>query len=337
MRQVQVTIPNEPKENIERVLAVLQGELQIKHMIMLKSEFNTLIIIRHRKTFVPEIIEALNKIGVGTKYGIVDILNLETTIPRLDMTESEKEKKKRRAQIAERVSVEEIEKDIIENSQPSFNYFLFILLSAIIAGVGLLTDSAIILIASMILSPLMGPILGLSFSVITKNKWVLKKSLISQSLGLLMAITAGLLLGLFGRFIVQLPNPTNEMRIRSFPNLFDIVISTCGGVAAGFTVTGRLRSSIVGIAIALSLMPPAANVGLALVYLDGALSLGSLILLISNILIINLCTLLIFKLKNIKVLPSVRPFWKGPEEEIVKEETQERRSLMKRVFSRKTK
>jgi len=338
MRLIQITIPNMPEENVERVLNVLQDDLKIKHMIMLKSDFNTLINIRHRKTFVPEIIDKLNEIGVGRSYGIIDILNLETTIPRFDMAEPKGEKKGK-GKIAERVSVEEIEKDIIENSEPSFNYFLFIILSAIIAGIGLLTNSAIILIASMILSPLMGPILGLSFSIITKNTWVLKRSLISQIVGLLMAISAGLLLGLFSRFMIQLPNPTTEMQIRTFPNLFDIIISICGGVAVGFTVTGQIKSSIVGVAIALSLMPPASNVGLALAYLDFGLTLGSLILLISNILIINLCTLLIFKLKKIKRIRAVLPFWKGaaPEKIIKEEEEEEKIPFLKRLFSRRKK
>jgi uncharacterized hydrophobic protein (TIGR00271 family) len=339
MRLIQITIPNVPEDNVERVLNVLQDDLQIKNMIMLKSDFNTLINIRHRKTFVPEIIDKLNEIGVGRSYGIIDILNLETTIPRFDMAEPA-EGKKGKDKIAERVSVEEIEKDIIENSEPSFNYFLFIVLSAIIAGIGLLTNSAIILIASMILSPLMGPILGLSFSIITKNTWVLKRSLISQIVGLLMAISAGLLLGMFSRFMIQLPNPTTEMQIRTFPNLFDIIISICGGLAVGFTVTGQIKSSIVGIAIALSLMPPASNVGLALAYLDFALTMGSLILLISNILIINLCTLLIFKLKKIKRIRAVLPFWKGAaQEKIVKEEEGEpkKKPFLKRVFKRRKK
>jgi uncharacterized hydrophobic protein (TIGR00271 family) len=337
MRQIQIQIPKDPQDNIEKVLDILQNRLKIKHMIRLESDFNTLIICRHKKTYVPQIIEELNKIGVGISYGIIDILNLETTIPRLDMTEQEGERKGKE-RIVERVSVEEIEKDIIDNSYPTFNYFLFIALSAIIAGIGLLINSAIILIASMILSPLMGPILGLSFSIVTKNNEVLKKSLISQSMGLLMAISAGVLLALFGRFIINISHPTIEMEIRSFPNIFDLFIAICAGIAVGFTVTGQKKSSIVGIAIALSLMPPAANVGLALVYLDWSLSIGSLILLISNILIINFCTLLVFKLKKINILPSVLPFWKGPEEEIIpgEEKEEEKRSFFQRVFSRKS-
>ncbi len=307
-------------------------------MILLKSEFNSLIIIRHKRTFVPELVKKLNEIGVGISFGIIDILSLETTIPRFDLTEKVEEKKQKK--ITERITLQEIEDHIVEGSKPSFNYFLFIILSAIIAGIGLLQNSSVILIASMILSPLMGPILGFSFGIITKNRQMIKDSSTSQIIGLLISISIGILLGVFSRFIINNPQVSSEMAARTFPNYFDVIIAICAGIAVGFCISGSVQSSLVGMAIALSLMPPAVNVGLALMYLDTTLSIGSLILLITNILIINLSTIIVFKLKKINILPSIVPFWKGPKEKFIKEEKKEEepktiKEKFKKLFSRK--
>jgi uncharacterized membrane protein len=91
----------------------------------------------------------------------------------------------------------------------------------------------------------------------------------------------------------------------------DIIIASCAGFATGFSISGVIKSSLVGAAIALSLMPPAVNIGLAFIYGDLILSSGSLILLIVNILIINICSLIVMRIKKFRALPKIKWFWQG--------------------------
>jgi len=295
MRQVQITLKNTQKELIQKVLEIITDYLDIKHSTVLKGEANTVIIMRQRRTNVPELVERLEDIGIGTEHGIIDILPLEATIPELDQEIDEKKNR-----VPDRIAMEEIRSDIGEGANPTANHFLFIVLSAIVASAGLILSSPAIVIASMIISPLMGPILGLSFGIATSDRGMIRNSSIAQFFGILISIGAGIVLGFFAVIFIADAQITPEMLSRTFPNFLDITIAICAGLAVGFCITGTVKSTLVGAAIALSLMPPAVNVGLALSYGNASLSLGSLTLLLSNIVIINICTIIVMKLKEVE-------------------------------------
>ena len=138
--------------------------------------------------------------------------------------------------------------------------------------------------------------------------------MLGQLLSVLIAIGIGGLLASLAILIYDSPSITHEMMSRNFPTIFDLIVSISAGLAIGFAITGIVQSSLVGIAIAVSLMPPAVNIGVTLIYGNLLLSFGSFVLLLSNILAINFMAILIFKLKKIKILEKNYPFWKGPEE-----------------------
>ncbi len=309
MSQIQISLPNEPKRHTESLITAINEKLNIKSIILLEGVNNSLVIIRCQRNLVPRVLEVLNEIGVGTEFGIIDILKLQTTIPELkeDQIEISEE-------LSSRVSVEEIESSIKEGMELNINFYLFIIIAAFIAGAGLILNSAAIIIGSMIISPFMGPILGVSYGIISKNYLLVGKGIMGQFTSLLIAIGIGVLLASLAFIIYGSPSITHEMMNRNFPTIFDLIVSIGAGLAVGFTITGKIQSSLVGIAIAVSLMPPAVNIGVSLIYGNLLLSFGSFILLMSNILAINFMAILIFKLKKIKILEKDYPFWKGPEE-----------------------
>jgi len=275
-------------------LEIINVDLNIKNMTLLKGDSDSLIIIRQNRTLVPELIERLAEIGVGTELGIIDVLPLEATIPELTKRFDDREDR-----VPDRIAFLEIKNNIKESSKPSFNYFVFIILSAIIAGAGLLLNSPAVVIASMIISPLMGPVLGLSFGIATSDRMMIRNSAIAQIIGILISICCGIFLGYLTIFLIVKPQITSEMLVRNFPIYLDIIIAICAGIAVGFSITGTVKTTLIGAAIAFSLMPPAVNVGLVLMYRDFSLSFGSLILLLTNITIINGCTLIILKIKKV--------------------------------------
>jgi uncharacterized hydrophobic protein (TIGR00271 family) len=255
---------------------------------------------------------------VGVEYGIIDILNLQATIPEYAGVEKGTEEEN---EFEARVSLQEIKSTIGAGSKPSFNYFIFIILAALIAGVGLILDNPVIIIASMILSPLLGPVLGVSFGIISKNRLMIKNGLTSQVAGMVIAMGIGILVGGLATLASGSQTPTPEMIARTFPNYFDIIIAICSGIAVGFCITGPIAANLVGVAtnlvgvaIAVALMPPAVNVGTALMFNDAVLALGSLLLLLLNILIINMLAILIFKLKKVTAPPKIKLSWRGPTE-----------------------
>jgi uncharacterized hydrophobic protein (TIGR00341 family) len=309
MSQIQISLPNEPKNLTESLITALNERLNIKNVMLLEGNNNSLTIIRCQKNSVPRVLEVLNDLGIGIKYGIIDILKLQVTIPELEEEQIDVSE-----ELKSRVSVEEIESTIKEGMELNIDFYLFIMIAAIIAAAGLILNSVAIIIGSMIISPLMGPILGVSYGMISKNYLLVKKGILGQFLSIIIAIVIGALLASLAFLAYNSPSITNEMMSRKFPTVFDLVVSIGAGLAVGFAITGKIQSSLVGIAIAVSLMPPAVNIGLALIYGDLVLSFGSFILLISNIIAINLMAIFIFKLKKIKILEKKYPFWRGPEE-----------------------
>jgi len=309
MSQIQISLPNEPKSHSESLIKALNEKLNIKNIILLEGKNNSLVIIRCNKTKVAGVLEVLNEIGVGTIFGIIDVLDLDVTIPELKEEESDVTD-----EIKSRVSVEEIESTLKEGMQLNLNYYIFIIIAAFIAGTGLILNSTAIIIGAMIISPLMGPILGVSYGMISKNYLLVKKGILGQILGILIAIGIGIVLASLAFLVYSSPSLTYEMQNRNFPTIFDLIVSIGAGLAVGFAITGRIQSSLVGIAIAVSLMPPAVNVGITLIYGNVLLSFGSFILLMSNIIAINLTALMVFKIKKIKILQKAYPFWEGPEE-----------------------
>ena len=309
MSQIQISLPNEPKTIIESLITALNEKLKIKNMILLEGNNNSLAIIRCQKNSVPRVLEVLNELGIGIEYGIIDILKLQVTIPELVEEELDVSE-----ELSSRVSVEEIESTIKEGMELNIDFYLFIIIAAFIAGAGLILNSTAIIIGSMIISPLMGPILGVSYGMISKNYNLVKKGIFGQLISVIIAIGIGVLLASLAFLIYSSPSITNEMMSRNFPTIFDLIVSIGAGLAVGFAITGKIQSSLVGIAIAVSLMPPAVNIGVTLIYGNLFLSLGSFVLLMSNILAINLMAILIFKLKKIKILEKKYLFWRGPEE-----------------------
>jgi len=288
----------------------LKNELKIKNIILIKGVDNSLIIIRSNRMMVPEIVKNLNKNGVGTIHGIIDILSLKASIPEITLNEEEQEKKI----LTQRVTIEEIKKNLEDTSTFSPDFFVFVFLSALVAGVGLILNSGIILIASMILSPLMSPILGVSFGIAIKEFKMVKIGFLEQILGLLISIGTGMLIGVLGLVFLTPPTITAQMVGRGYPNLFDLIVAICAGIAVGIGITGSIKTSLIGVAIAVALMPPVVNIGLAIMYNDPQLSLGSFILLLMNIIAINICALIVFKLKRITTLPKAYIFWEGTKE-----------------------
>jgi uncharacterized hydrophobic protein (TIGR00271 family) len=313
MKQVQITIPNEPRERIQSIISILNTDFSIHNMVALRGENNTLIIFRSPTKVIGRVINNLTKIGIGVSYGIIDILNISATIPESAACCITAEDE----QISSRISVEEMKNLIYSSSNPDVHYIIFIILAAITAGAGLLLNSVAIIIGSMIISPMMGPIIGFSFGLVIQDKNLIKNGLKGQGIGIVLGVSMGFLLGLVYHLTLPTSPITAEMARRNYPGLLDVIIAVCAGIAVGFCMTGTLESSLVGIAIAVSLMPPTVNIGLALAFEEFSLAGGSAVLLIVNILAINICATFIFKLKKIRQTLAPFEFWEGPQENII--------------------
>lgn len=163
-------------------------------------------------------------------------------------------------------------------------YSFLICMSAGIAILGLLLSSPAVVIGAMLLSPLMYPIMAVGFaSAVGDSAW-LKDSGWALLMGTLIAV-------LFSAFVVllsPLQTVTPEIAARTRPNLFDLGVAVFSGLAGAYAMIRGGLGTIVGVAIAVALMPPLAVIGFGLATLNWTVFAGSLLLYFTNLMTIAL-------------------------------------------------
>ncbi len=190
-------------------------------------------------------------------------------------------------------NIEKIQVDLLEESTLDRNYIVLIIGSCAIATLGLLSNSAAVIIGAMIVAPLMLPIRGLAFGALEGNVLLFRRGLTAIVVGTLAAIFLACLLG----SLVRLPEFGSEVIARSRPNLLDLGIAVAAGAISGFAkVEPKISSTLAGTAIAVALMPPVCVVGLGLSHANWSLSLGATLLYLTNLLGITLSCMLVFLL-----------------------------------------
>ncbi|MFI0428400.1 DUF389 domain-containing protein [Mariniflexile sp. HMF6888] len=199
----------------------------------------------------------------------------------------------------------------IKNDIPFKGATAWILVCSIfVASIGLNANSTAVVIGAMLISPLMGPILGIGLSVSINDIDTLRKSLINFGVMIFLSVlTAFLFFWLF-----PLSEESSELLARTKPDIRDVLIAFFGGLALiiARTKRGTIASVIFGVAIATALMPPLCTVGYGLsVALEDDFSkgmkfaLGALYLFTINTIFIALATFLVVKVLKFPMLKYV--------------------------------
>jgi uncharacterized hydrophobic protein (TIGR00271 family) len=187
--------------------------------------------------------------------------------------------------------LQQMQVSLLEESTLDINYIVLILGSCVIAALGLLSNSAAVIIGAMIVAPLMLPIRGLAFGGLEGNVVLFRKSLTAIVVGTLVAIVLAWSVG----SLVRLPEFGSEVLARSKPTLLDLGIAVAAGGISGFAkVQPKVSGTLAGTAIAVALMPPLCVIGLGLSQANWSLSLGASLLYMTNLLGITLSCMLTF-------------------------------------------
>ena len=172
---------------------------------------------------------------------------------------------------------------VCEESGWSAHFAFMTLMSAGIAVLGLLLSSPAVVIGAMLISPFMGPIIGLGFGLATFDSQELKRSAIALAVGTALAVGFCALVTLLS----PLQQVTEEIAARTRPNLFDLLVALFSGLAAAYAMVRGRHGAIVGVAIATALMPPLAVMGFGLATLNWTVLGGSSLLFFTNLMTIG--------------------------------------------------
>ncbi len=184
----------------------------------------------------------------------------------------------RRTVVAE-VDHEGVARRVAEESGWSARYCFMILISAAMSILGLLLPSSAVLIGAMLISPLMMPIVGLGFGLATFDFIEVRRAAMALALGSVIAVVFSAIFVLMS----PLQTVTTEIAIRTRPNLFDLLVAVLSALAGAYGLIRGMGSTVVGVAIAIALMPPLAVVGFGIATLNWTAAGGATLLFFTNL------------------------------------------------------
>lgn len=180
-------------------------------------------------------------------------------------------------------------------------FLLLIILSSAIATLGLLQSSAAVVIGAMLVSPLMGPIMGVGFGLATLESNLIKRSLVTIAAGMAVAILVAMII----IWLSPIQDVTSELRARTQPTLLDLGVAVVGGIAGVYAIMRKLSGVMVGVAIATALVPPLSTVGFGLVTGRSDFAMGAALLFLTNTLAIAFAATIVARVNRFG--PSLTP------------------------------
>lgn len=186
-----------------------------------------------------------------------------------------------------------LRQELFTDAELSNNFLALTISSCIIATLGLLMNSAAVIIGAMVIAPLLMPLRGLAFAALDADVPLLKKSVITLIISTLISVIISALLGA----MLQIPAASfgTEILARTQPNLADLGVALAAGFISGFAkVRPQISDALAGTAIAVALMPPLCVVGIAISQGAWIEVGGSFLLYLTNLLGITLACVLVF-------------------------------------------
>jgi uncharacterized hydrophobic protein (TIGR00341 family) len=232
-------------------------------------------------------------LGSSEKYRIV-VIPVEVSLPRFDskkITDSDESRKRSLT-----TTREELYNSIEKGSRLDSNYLLLVFLSTIVAAIGLIEDNVAVIIGAMVIAPLLGPNIALALAIAlgdTKLVWqALKTGLAGLGFALIISIAIAL--------IWPVDLISGELLARTDAGLASAALALAAGAAAVLSLTTGLSSVLVGVMVAVALLPPAATMGLMIGMNQWGLALGAGLLLAVNVVCVNIAAKLVLVVRGIR-------------------------------------
>ncbi len=228
------------------------------------------------------------------------LLPVESIYPKLAETEEEDDpnlqEEKSWSPRFGRVSREELIEDIEGSSRATAVFLIMVALASIVASVGLIKDSPAIIIGAMVIAPLLGPNMSLALGTTLGDFKMIRTSIRSNLIGVAVALAVSALFGYF----VNLDSMGEEITARTVVDLGDMLLALASGAAGAIAFTSGAPATIVGVMVAVALLPPTVVCGMLLGAGGWYQSAEAATLAATNIVCINLSATGVFFMQGIR-------------------------------------
>lgn len=210
----------------------------------------------------------------------------------------------------DRVSTDELYDDVEESVTIAPSYLLTVSLATIIAALGMRSGQTAVVIGAMVIAPLLGPTMGMALAATVGDRHLGGRSAFTLGIGVLLALAVATLLGL----MIDIDPQVAELRNRTIVQPADIALALASG-AAGVLALGRGATlALVGVMIAVALVPPLAAAGLFFGHGYGVLGFNALFLFTVNLVCINVAGIGMFLLQGLppkswRMTGGILAFW----------------------------
>ena len=244
---------------------------------------------------------------IENNYGSVDgfravLIPVAASLPRpepveekqddAEIAEAEDHKERKR----ERISRQELYVNIEDAAKLSKVYIAMVILSAIVATMGVLSDNVAVVIGAMVIAPLLGPNAALSLATTLGDGDLARTALRTGGAGIALSLMMSVVIGL----LLQVDPTIHEIASRTHVGLSDIAIALAAGGAGALAFTSGVSAILVGVMVAVAFLPPLVTSGLLMGSGFFHLAWGALLLFITNFICINLSGVIFFLFQGIR-------------------------------------
>ncbi|MFH2062563.1 MAG: TIGR00341 family protein [bacterium] len=190
---------------------------------------------------------------------------------------------------------------LIADSTPRDDFFLMIVLSVVMATFGLLMGSGSIIIGSMLIAPLLSPILGFSMGIVMADRALIVRSALTVLKSMAFALPASIVVALFFSRLAGLgPELNLEIVARLEPDVISAFVALVAGLAASYAIVRpQLSASLPGVVVSVALIPPLAVTGIGIARFDWAIIADSFVLFLINVALIVFASSVVFSLTRL--------------------------------------
>jgi uncharacterized hydrophobic protein (TIGR00341 family) len=195
----------------------------------------------------------------------------------------------------QRISREELYNDINETLGLNRVFFALTILSSIVAAVGLLRNDVAIIIGAMVIAPLLGPNVAMALATTLGDLGLLRRAIITNLGGVGLVLLFSVLLGIILKIDPTIP----AIAVRTNLGFSDLTLALAAGSAGTFAFTRGLAGAVIGVMVAVALMPPLVTLGMLLGSGQFALAFGAFLLVMANVICINLAGVATFLVQGV--------------------------------------